>query len=116
MTSSIFSLICILSTTVFIEACISYTISTSSHENNHFHNNNNGNLSENDTNIDENRNYGTNQSDNNPLSSLVSGVMLSPLYRSVKVMNTFANNIEGANNSDINDGHYDKASSKPRDS
>lgn len=29
--------------------------------------------------------------------------MLSPLYRSVKVMNTFANNIEGANYTDIND-------------
>lgn len=29
--------------------------------------------------------------------------MLSPLYRSVRVMNTFANNIEGTNYSDIND-------------
>lgn len=31
--------------------------------------------------------------------------MLSPLYKSVRVMNTFANNIEGANYSDINDGN-----------
>lgn len=29
--------------------------------------------------------------------------MLSPLYRSVRVMNTFANNVEGTNYSDIND-------------
>lgn len=64
MASSIFSLICILSTYGVIEACISYTIVPSSSNNDN--SNNNGVDMENNQNVSE-------PIDNNPLSSIVNG-------------------------------------------